>query len=284
MKIKDLLNDLGIRYVEQHKNVRHGWVGVDCPWCGTAGKYHLGISLEDGYTSCWQCGYHALPAVVATLSDLSYGQAKDRLGTIVRTKTREQVRGGPVRVPPSVEDLLPSHIAYLDKRGLDSDSRRFWGLRGIGVSARLGWRIWIPVHVRGKLVTWTTRSIGEGGYISARPEEEARPIKHVVYGHDHVRHVAIVVEGPADVWRIGPGAVATFGVNYTMEQVAWLAEIPIRVVCFDREARAQRQAKKLCRALEAYPGLTYRVELDAEDPGSASKEEVSALRARFFSE
>jgi DNA primase len=148
----------------------------------------------------------------------------------------------------------------------------------------LSWRIWIPVHVRGELVTWTTRSIGDGGYVSARPEEERTPIKHCLYGLDHCRHVAVVVEGPADVWKIGPGAVATFGVSYTQEQVALLAEIPIRVVCFDREVGAQRQATKLCRALEAHPGSTCRVELDAEDPGSASEEEVSALRKRFFSE
>ena len=282
MEIKDLLNELGVRYVEEHRNVRHGWIGLDCPWCGTIGKYHLGISLEDKFASCWQCGYHSLPAVLVELSSLSYGEAKRRVGQVRGVGPQERPRTGSLRLPEGLGPLGAPHIAYLRSRGVDARIERFWGLRGIGLASRLAWRIFIPVVDRGETVTWTTRSIGDGGYVSARPDEEKVPIKHCLYGIDHMRHAAVVVEGPADAWRIGPGAVATFGINYTQEQVRRLAEIPIRAVCFDREPGAQRQARKLCRTLEAYPGRTERVELDADDPGSASEEEVSALRERFF--
>ena len=282
MEIKDLLDELGISYREDHRNIRTGWIGMDCPWCGTVDKFHLGISLEDHYASCWVCGYHSLPAVVAELSSLSYGQAKERLGPLAPSRPQERPQIGPVRVPNGVGGLLPAHIAYLKERNVDFRLARFWGLCGIGVAIRLSWRIWIPVHDRGELVTWTTRSIGRGGYISARPNEEAKPIKSCLYGADHCRHVAIVVEGPADVWRIGPGAVATFGCNHTAEQVRRLAEYPVRVVAFDSESHAQVQASRLCDILSAYPGRTERVELQAGDPGSASDEEIRELRGRFL--
>ena len=284
MEIRELLDDLGVQYRDDHRNIRAGWIGVDCPWCGSVDKFHLGISLEDGYASCWVCGYHSLPAVVAELSSLSYSQAKDRLGVLPPARSLEHPRTGRVRVPNGVGALLPAHTAYLEQRGLDGSTARFWGLMGIGVAVRLSWRIWIPIHDRGRMVSWTTRTIGRGDpkYISARPDEESTPIKSCLYGVDHCRHVTVVVEGPVDVWRIGPGAVATFGVNYTMEQVRRLAEFPVRAVAFDSEEAAQQRAVRLCDALSAYPGLTTRVILDADDPGSAGDKEIREIRERFL--
>jgi hypothetical protein len=43
--------------------------------------------------------------------------------------------------------------------------------------------------------------------------------KETLYNLDNAKDgTAIVVEGPIDVWRIGDGAVATFGVIYTQKQ------------------------------------------------------------------
>jgi DNA primase len=122
-------------------------------------------------------------------------------------------------------------------------------------------------------------------YVSAKPAEEAMPIKSTLYGWDYVRHAAIVVEGPTDAWRIGPGAVATLGTSYSKAQVLLLTNLPVRVVCFDRDNEAQRRAKRLCCELAVFPGRTVNVCLEshlaASDPGGL-REEVNELRQRFL--
>lgn len=56
----------------------------------------------------------------------------------------------------------------------------------------------------------------------------------------------IVVEGVTDVWRLGPGAVATFGIKFRPAQVAMLARHFKTIhVLFDPEPAAQAQARKL---------------------------------------
>ena len=32
---------------------------------------------------------------------------------------------------------------------------------GIGIAPRLQWRIWIPIHYHGEIVSWTTRSLSD---------------------------------------------------------------------------------------------------------------------------
>jgi len=107
-------------------------------------------------------------------------------------------------------------------------------------------------------------------------------LKSVLYGVDYIRHAAVVVEGPADAWRVGPGAVATFGVVVTPDQLARLARFPVRVVCFDSDPPGRARAAKLVSALAPFPGKTYDVVLDAEDPGSATPKEIKKLRALFL--
>lgn len=72
--------------------------------------------------------------------------------------------------------------------------------------------------------------------------------------------------------------MATLGVLVTSAQIARLARYPVRVVCFDNEAGAQRRALALCRELSVFAGTTQNVVLDAADPGSAPPAETRALR------
>ena len=286
--IIELLEEHGIDFkqVGEHKNVRSGFVGVDCPYCGPGSqKYHLGISIESGYASCWQCGYHDLSKVLTQL-----------IGRRIDRKTLESFRKGklptehpdirPIRLPTGRSPLALVHRRYLAGRGLDADlvaSR--WGLEGIGIHAILGWRIFIPVHLNGRIVSWTTRSIGDHPvrYMSANSERDGgMPIKDLLYGEDFARHTVVVVEGPADAWKIGPGAAATFGIAFSQEQVVRLSRFPVRVVCFDAEPQAQRAARRLCEALQVFPGETLRVILPSGDPGEASDTEIMKIRQTFL--
>lgn len=131
------------------------------------------------------------------------------------------------------------------------------------------------------MVSWTTRTIGNGvRYLSARPEEEKLNHRHLLYGEDLVPgHAIIVHEGPADVWRTGPGAVATFGTGFQRSQILKLSRYPTRVVCFDNEPAAQEMADKLCDLLVPFPGRTINVRLESgKDAADCDEEEIEQLR------
>lgn len=286
MNIPDLLDDLEINWIDDgHEHCRPGWVQVDCPSCALVGHWRLGINLAHKYASCWACGAMHLPSVLAELSGHPYGALKARLAGIFREDRGRAAPRGRLTLPHGLGPLLPAHKQYLRGRGLDPQRMYdLWGLQGIGPVGPLKWRVFVPVTLNGKVVSWTTRSIGAGGvrYLSATPEQEAHPHKEVLYGEEHAGHAVAVCEGPFDVFNVGPGAVCTFGLGYSRPQVLRIVEHPVRAVVFDSSPDAQRRARQLCDELEAYPGKTMLIELDAEDPGSASPREVAMLRRAVF--
>jgi DNA primase len=157
-----------------------------------------------------------------------------------------------------------------------------WGLQGIGLAARYAWRLFIPVFQYGQIVTWTTRTISDIPkirYVSADRGDEAISRTRVLLGEDYCRHAIIICEGPFDVFRIGPGAVATLGVSYSRAQVARMSKYPVRIVCFDNDTAGQERAQRLCSDLAPFPGKTVRITLDAKDAASANEREVSMIRS-----
>lgn len=136
------------------------------------------------------------------------------------------------------------------------------------------------------MVSWTTRSISDRHserYISASPQEESIDHKTLLYSEDYVRETIIVCEGPTDVWRIGPGAVSTFGTSFSQGQVDKICRYPRRVVCFDRESFAQRRAAELCDLISPFPGETFNIKLETgKDPGNCDIKEIKKLRSLFL--
>lgn len=281
MTPQEALAEAGVPYLEAgHQHARTGWLQVrDCPFCGSA-KYHLGFNLASGFWNCWRCGFHPGWTVLKALR-LPRAAAPAFKQSSAPLHTKEKVLGTLLE-PKGRGPLLRAHADYLRGRQLDPEEvARLWQVEGIGIAARLSWRLYIPVTRRGKRVSWTTRAICDDvkqRYISASSSEEAMSHRDVCYGLDYVRGAALVVEGPADVWKLGPGAVGLFGIDYSAAQVRALAQVPIRTICFDNERPAQSQARKLANELSCLPGETRLLQADAEDPGSASAAEVAALR------
>ncbi|GIW60149.1 MAG: hypothetical protein KatS3mg087_1215 [Patescibacteria group bacterium] len=185
-----------------------------------------------------------------------------------------------VELPKNAGRLLKPHKQYLIKRGFNPNQiTKLWQIYGIGISTTLSWRIVIPIFVNGELVSWTTRSISDNHrlrYVSAPKSAEKVHHKHTLYGIDNCNTTIIITEGPFDVWRIGYGAVATFGVAYTREQVLLMKNFPRRIICFDNDAITQ--AYRLAQLLAIFDGQTLVVELDSKDPASAANKEISLLR------
>lgn len=272
----------------EHKNIRRGWIGLCCPLCGDSSQFYLAFPEQGGSVgNCWRCGRHSLWDVLIALG-FDRRQAAEAIADLQRSSKTNVLSRSRWKPPAGVGDLMAAHLVYLAERHTGEARATSWGIRGIGLAGRLAWSLFLPVARHGADLSWTTRAIGRGTerrYVSARPEEEAEPLKSLLYGEDFCRNAVIVVEGPMDAVRIGSGAVATFGLNTTAAQVAKIAQFPLRVICFDAEPRAQAAAEKLCRDLAAFPGETARALIESgKDPGDADEQEIMEIRKTFLDE
>ena len=279
MNPKELLDELKTDYLEGgHQHCREGWIQLKhCSFC-SSDNYHLGLHLSSGVWACWRCGGGKSSWKVWR----ALGATADQIKGIVKGRPSERVKAqGTLTLPPSIEPMLPAHCRYLQSRGFDpAEIADFWGVQGIGLASRLAWRLFIPIIHQDEVVSWTTRAIGDvpQRYISASAAQERISHKTLVYGQDFCNHSIIVVEGPLDAWRVGPGAGALFGIAFTPAQVKRLVRHPYRYVVFDSTKEAQERAHELASQLSLFPGETHVIELDAEDPGSATPEEIRRLR------
>lgn len=288
MKFTEILSQLNIEYkTEGHHHCRPNWIQLDCPFCAKdSKKWHLGYSLEYHFLNCWRCGVHQPVETLIEITNLSFSECKKLLAGIETTKVKREKPKGKLKLPIGVEELQNPHVRYLQARGFKvSKLKSLWQIKGIAVSTKFAWRIFIPIIHHGKTVSWTTRSISHNNkitrYISASLKEESIPHKSLLYGEDYVQDSVIIHEGPFDVWRTGPGAVATLGTGYSNEQLSRMVKYQKRIICFDNEREAQKRANKLCDNLSVFPGETFNIQLDAKDAAEASKKEIKLLR-RFL--
>lgn len=293
MDLPELLRELGVehRLHGEHHHVSQGWVGMDCPRCSPGtGRFRLGYRLDraSGWCSCWSCG----PVHLAwALACLSHKQRRDVEGMLLE----HRISGGAPAEKPQGKLVLPgnrgplrkAHRDYLEGRGFDPDELvDLWGLEGIGTDHRYPWSIFIPASLDFQTVSWTTRALCPGSsgrrYKSAAQGEQKVPLKHLLYGEDMARNAVIVVEGPADAWAIGPGAVAICGLPVTTEQIAKILRYPLRVVAFDAEDAAQRAADALTAQLCLLPGETHNLLFSGKDPASSPRSEILRVRKRYL--
>ncbi len=290
MTLEDLLRSAGVPIApEGHHHVRPGWVGFDCPTCSPGWlKFRCGYNTRTGRVHCWQCGRMDPVRTLAALTHRPYDEIKTLLATNTYLEHVEYVHAGTYVAPYGLCDLGEMHRDYLARRGFNPDEIiDRWHVRSFTETAGYHhkYRIFIPFEHEREVVSYTARSVAENEtvrYVNAHTLSESIPMKHLLYGEDYCTHAVIVCEGPTDVWRIGPGAVATMGLSITPQQIARIARYPTRVLCFDNEPRAQKRATELAMMLRARPGRTFVVNLNAKDPGSAGEEEVKELRTRFL--
>lgn len=289
MTFKEILQQFNIHFYEGEgdKHSRPGWIQIECPWCGkNSGKHHFGFNMAHNYGNCYRCGYHRTIEVVQALTNLPWDKCRELLSEMERDHGKNAPRRGRLLLPPGIGPLDIAHWNYLTGRKFDPITLvELWGIQGIGCTGRLKWRIYIPIIHHGEVVSWTTRSISSSKthrYISAAAEQESIPHRELLFGEDYCRHTVVICEGAFDVFRIGPGAVATFGLGFTKAQLVKMSQYPTRVVCFDNEYLAQKRAERLARELEKYPGRTYNAQLSSKDPGEATEEDVQTIRTMFL--
>jgi len=288
MNFTDILDELEIPYDPNHHHSTEGFIQIDCPFCTkNTQRFLMGYNIKGQYVHCWHCGHHDLTNTLIEASGLPYQTIKDLLSNLETPNyykiTTPLKRKGKLILPYGIDNLQNAHIKYLKKRGFNNINEliHLWNIKGIGIAPYLSWSIFIPIYQNNEMVSWTTRSLSstkKKKYIHAGKKEESVERNKILYGGDYTRHAIIICEGPIDVWKIGPGTVATLGTAYSNEQVNQMISHPIRYVCFDNDEAGQRKAEQLCDLLSVFPGETHNIQLDSKDAGSATQKEINTLR------
>jgi len=273
----------------EHHHASHGWINTHCPFCNSL-NWQLGFNLETGHFSCWVCGGHS---VVETVQKLSRGAS---FHSAKQTVEEFQVAGGAgrshirkrndiLKAPVGLEPLPAAHRQYLKERQYDPQHLcNMWDAQGIAnVANKWRWRICVPIYDQnGKAVAYTGRTISKIAsprWLTSSKEELRGDPRAMLYGvHKVPNDTILIVEGPGDVWRLGPGAVATLGTDWSQEQGQILRGYARRFIMFDPEKKAQQQATKLANWLSGFPGQTSIITNIDSDPGGMDDKTVRQLR------
>jgi len=285
-----LCKDFNIPFLESgHHHCHEGWIQVHCPFCtdGTDG-WHLGFNIEHGNMNCWRCGsHHITQFLFITLKHrgVSVGQIlrlynHDR---IILPKKEQRPRRKKAKKPLHMESLSKIHRQYLKKRGfIPSKLAQEWSLSGTkGLSGSWSWRVITPIfNVSWQIVAYIGRAINpetKPKWKISHNEEMSEEPKKLLYGIQKIKDRVLIVEGPSDVWRMGPGAVAVLGINWKEEQAFILKNVSHRFIMFDPEKEAQKQAEKLAAWLAPFPGETEIISGLKTDPGDLNQDEANKI-------
>jgi len=180
--------------------------------------------------------------------------------------------------------MLRQHRRYLRGRGFKpSQLANDWGLLGTGhMSGIWNWRVIVPIHNEaGAVVAYQGRAItstAEPKYRMTPDDDALEDPKSILYGVHLAERSVIVVEGVTGVWRIGPGAVATLGIDWSREQADRLRQFERRFILFDPEPQAQQRAEELANWVSYFPGETELISGFDTDPGEYTTEQVTNIR------
>lgn len=293
---KKFCNDYNIRYAREGKHFdRKGvWVNISCPFCAGSSHSTGGINTAENFYNCYRCGYHDLNSLIAILTRSDFKASKDIVAQYntahlsVRPLKHEKNTVSEVMFPSGTDKLTEKAKKYLIKRKFDPDKISFqWGILATNHIGFYKHRILAPIYQNSQLVSYQCRDITgkhPQKYLACRQEEEIKEHQHCIYGLDQAKAKkrCIVVEGITDVWRLGPGAVAVFGIDYTKQQAKILAENFNEIfILFDGEEQAQAQAQKLLTLIKGgfknIPDVINLSLIDDIDPGELPQKDADNI-------
>jgi len=283
---------------ESGKHYRPGWIQIACPFCTGNPGFHLGFNTAKGYFNCWRCGWKSVADVVQKLSNCSIYEVEQIVKSyqirpgigVAKDDSKQKAKAPSCKLPMGTNPMSPRHKKYLAGRGYDPDElSEVWGLLGTGPVGPYCHRVVAPVLLDGKLVSYQCRDItGKSAipYKACSIDQEVVHHKEILYGEDMVYADSIViVEGIADAWKLGPGAVSTFGIGFTTPQVLRIKRYQYRFILYDNDPKREGQvaAKKLANILMGFDGTTEIVNLkNVKDPGELDKMDAKQLMDDLF--
>lgn len=276
-----LFDSLNIQKWTAGKNVAKDCVNIQCPCPGcTDHSNHGGFNIITGSYRCWKCHGTSAPQALAWAAHISVYEAKKLIQRFTyggaAPVAKPEKHASSLVIPGG--ELHEMHRQYLLKRGLDPDYLvRYYGIKGTMLGTRwegkdFSLRIIIPVKdPSGRIVSFQGRDItgddSRNRYEAPPKDKVLANYKHMVYGADLAwnRNSVVVVEGVFDAWKLGPGAVCTFGTGMTKEQILLLSHWKNVIFFFDPESDAQQHADEYARDVAMYGS---NVEVAYEDFGT----------------
>jgi DNA primase len=278
--------DFNITYYTQSKNASQGWYSLRCPFHGDHAD-HMGFNPQSGALSCWICGKKSpidyIKAVLGIPKSEAFNlyrkylsRSKSALG-----KTRKKASGNSIVLPNN--PFTKAEQKYLDKRGINDSHKEIYDIRSGGLSDPWAYRIIFPIFSNGTIVSATGRGISkdmEPKYWTLPLDREIIHHKHIFYGLDLADKIAVVVEGPVDAVKGGPGFIASFGVNMSDEQLCTLLLFENVIFLKDNDAAGEKfteQAYKLA-SLGAENVEVVTMDKNFKDVGEMDEKSVNDLR------
>ena len=249
-------------------------------------KFHGGFNIAGNYYNCWMCGGHSIDNVIMSLLGVEWFEAHHIVKPYLTSNSEQQsiikkkAQARECEWPVNCHGIQARHQKYLYERNFNPYQVQIeWDIKGTGPIGAYKFRIIIPIYFNGKLVSYQGRDItgrSDLRYKACPIEKEVIHHKHIIYGIDHVKNKkAIIVEGVFDVWRLGYGAVSTFGTEVTNEQVLLLAKHLDKAYLIIEDNAAENKYTDLANRLIALGTECELVYIDAEDPA-----ELTELEAR----
>lgn len=274
------------------KNVPSGCVGISCPFCGDSSN-HMHFRLGTFAVKCWRCGKHRVVDAVGSLLRVPEAEARAIVARYVSDVSAPlqpappRVAAEAVKWPGGTGTLMEIHQRYLLDRLFDPFKiEREWGVRGTNhIDPNYKFRLIAPILFNHQIISYQARDVtGQQipKYRACPPEHEVMSHKDVLYGYDKaIGSSIVIVEGITDVWRLGAGAVATFGTKWTTAQALQIVQHPSlnRVfVLFDPDEAGQLGGTELYHFLRGFMENVELLQLEGfSDPGSMPQSEARYL-------
>lgn len=282
-------------------NVRHGWVNIRCIFCDDHSN-HLGVNPDGGY-ACWRCRAHgSILKLIVNIERCSYEEARN-----IAKEYGRDFSAGVVVAPTSPSDnvcltrkgeVLPSNFTYkLPKPHLRYLRDRGYNPKNIIRKYRVGFipgkwrnRLIIPMYMNSQIVAFSGRDITGVNEPKYKLGNYRIDRNSIVYNIDSIpNRKAAIVEGYTDVWRIGDGAIATMGTNFSDQQLLLISQrVDEAFVLFDQQAEevAAEMADQLSAVLRRVHQITIeRTDDDSDeevDPDTLPPELIEEIRDKIW--
>lgn len=230
------LQNSGVPYRLEGKNVSKGNVNVSCPFCIDDPSFHMGIHLETLAWSCWRDPTHRgrrPHRLLYALTRLPYQTLEQILGMPAKFAATTEFDNllNLLEEPQSAKEEqskrldLPKEFISVQKQGI---TERFWKYlhkRGFGSFAvdkviadynikcalrgPFKDRVVVPIYLDGALMCWTARSVYSEAalrYYSLPAKDSAKNIKDLVFNFDEAYNTRgrklFITEGPFDAIKV----------------------------------------------------------------------------------
>ena len=275
-----ILKQLDIPFWTSGKNNIEGCLTIHCPCCPDDDpdpSRHGNFDPSTGSYSCWRCKGSHPSVVLARAGRISVQAASDLIkknSRGVSVSKSEAVKMAESITLPGSHKPLDIHVKYLEGRGFDVDELCFYhGIKFTGMMERWhgvdwGFRVIIPVFDRkNNLVSFQGRALfekQEPRYLFPPKERQVRDCKTLLYGAELCsgQDSVIVVEGVMDAWKLGRGAVCTFGSSVTPQQILEMSKWRKVFLAFDNEPEATEHAREVAKQLSGLGVEAYLVNTD----------------------